>query len=218
MHELKTKPKPEPETKHIVGGFTSQEFADNVIQRLKELQDEKAKTIYLLIGPSGSGKTTLGNCLKQLGIPEIVSHTTRPKRKGESLGNPYYFVTLSDFLEIDMIEHTEYNGFLYGTSVAEIESKLSDNRNTYAIVNSDGVRAFKDQYGEIVKVIYVYASAKQLVENMRKRGDDEDSIAERIIHAYKTGEFDNIELADYCIINKGLAKAIAQLKAIVEGF
>lgn len=180
------------------------------------LQTQEDKTIYLLIGPSGSGKTTLGNYLKRWGIPEIVSHTTRPRREGESLGDPYYFVVLSDFLEIPMVEQTEYNGYLYGASITEVERKLNENSKVYVIADLYGCRQFKHQYGETVKVIYIYAPEKQLIENMRKRGDNEDYIVERIIHAYKTGEFDNIEIADYCIVNKDFDKAVAQLKAIVE--
>ena len=49
--------------------------------------------IYVLMGPSGSGKTVLSNVLKSLGIEELVSHTTRKPRHGETDKSTYYFVT-----------------------------------------------------------------------------------------------------------------------------
>lgn len=175
-----------------------------------------SKTLYLLIGPSGVGKTSLGEHLKQWGIPELISHTTRPMRKGESYCNPYYFVDIDTFYATEMVEYTEYNGYLYGTSKGEVDRVLGgDNNRAFVIVDRVGVEAFKHLYPEMAKVIYIYASGKDLIERMTARGDDPDVIAERITHAYTTGEFNNIDVADYCIVNKDINRAIAQLKVIV---
>jgi guanylate kinase len=173
--------------------------------------------IYLLLGPSGSGKTTLSQHLKEMGIPELISHSTRQPRSGESEGSPYYFVTREQFGNIPMIESTEYNGQLYGTSIAEIERVLSSGGSAFTVVDKHGCEEFKRLYGDLVKIIYVYAPAKLLADRMRARGDSEDAIADRIRFAIKSGEFDNIEIADYCIVNKDLQASIRQLKAIVEG-
>ena len=175
------------------------------------------KTIYLLIGPSGSGKTTLAQCFKDLDIPEIKSHSTRPMRKGESEGSPYYFVNREQFDKIPMIEETEYNFNLYGTSIAEVERVLSFNGSAYAIVDRAGTEQFKALYGDSVKVVYIYVPVKLAVERMRARGDSEDNIADRVRHAFRSGEFDNLGIADYCIVNKDLDESLRQLKAIVGG-
>lgn len=172
--------------------------------------------IYLLLGPSGSGKTTLSQCLKETGIPELISHSTRPMRKGESEGSPYYFVTREQFEQIPMIESTEYNFNLYGTSIAEVERVLSSSTCAFTIVDKHGAEQFKNLYGDLVKIIYVYVPVKLAVERMRARGDDEDSIADRIRYAFRSGEFDNLEFADYCIINKDLGASLRQLIAIVR--
>ncbi len=178
----------------------------------------KSRTLYLLLGPSGAGKSTLGCYLKELGIPELISTTTRPMRKGEVEGLTYYFVTKEQFGSIPMIESTVYNDNSYGTSKAEVERVLSSNGSAYAIVDRHGVEQFKALYGsEQVKVIYVYVPVKLAVERMRARGDSEDNIADRVRHAFRSGEFDNLGIADYCIVNKELDESLRQLKAIVGG-
>jgi guanylate kinase len=138
-------------------------------------------------------------------------------RKGESYSSPYYFVDIDTFYATEMVEYTEYNGFLYGTSKDEVDRVLGgSNSRAFVIVDRVGVEAFKALYPDMAKVIYIYASGKDLIERMTARGDDSDIVAERIAHAYTTGEFNNIDVADYCIVNKEFDKAIAQLRMIVE--
>jgi len=145
--------------------------------------------IYLLIGPSGSGKTTLAQCLKELGIPE---------------------------LQIEMIEQMTYNLNLYGTSKQEVERVLSSSGSAFAIVDKHGVEQYKAIYGDLVKAIYVWVPVELAAERMRQRGDDDDSIADRIRHAFRSGEFDNLDLADFVIVNKDLDASVRQLEAIVR--
>lgn len=172
--------------------------------------------IYLLLGPSGSGKSTLGSCLRDMGMPELISHSTRLMREGESECNPYHFVTREQFEQIPMIEYTEYAGNLYGTSKAEVERVLSRGSSAFVIVDRHGVEAFKEIYGDLVKVIYVYIEPMSLWERMKTRGDDDKLIRSRILHAIATGELNNLNIADYCILNKDLDASIRQLKAIID--
>ncbi|XP_063125067.1 guanylate kinase isoform X9 [Rattus norvegicus] len=78
----------------------------------------------VLSGPSGAGKSTLLKKLFQehgsvFGFS--VSHTTRNPRPGEEDGKDYYFVTREmmqrDIAAGDFIEHAEFSGNLYGTSL-----------------------------------------------------------------------------------------------------
>ena len=175
------------------------------------------QTIYLLVGSSGSGKSTLGRYIKQMGIPELISTTTRPPRKGEVEGENYYFVTPEEFTRIPMVEFTPYdsNGYVYGTSQAEIDRVSSFSDTCFAIVDREGVKQYRERFGPIVKVIYIYAPPLELKERMIKRGDPIAKVRQRIRHAIASGESDNIKLADYCIINKDLESAVKQLEAIV---
>lgn len=182
-----------------------------------DIPEMEKKTIYLIIGPSGSGKTTvIGQQLKAEGIPEVVSHTTRPARENEIHGLTYYFVTEDEFHEIPMIEVTEYDGNLYGTSIEQIEKGLSNNKAVFIIADKHGVQQFKKQYKDMCKVIYIYSSESDIITRMKLRGDSDEKIEQRLKHALANGEFENIGMADYCIVNKNMDETIAQLKSIIN--
>lgn len=78
-------------------------------------------------GPSGSGKSTLIKHVLDT-FPTFafsVSHTTRAPRSGEADGKSYFFVSRDRFEEMiadnELLEHTEYNGNYYGTSIAQLQ-------------------------------------------------------------------------------------------------
>jgi len=163
------------------------------------------KKIWLLLGPSGSGKTTFGLYMQELGIPEIISHTTRKPRvnkQGELIefnGVNYYFVTLDEFNQVEMLENFPYADNWYGTSVKEVEDKLNNYGSAYAILNLDGVKLFKQKFGNLVKTIYIYCSPDILYQRMLDRGDLENEAHRRIKNLIDTGELNNIEYSDYVI-------------------
>ena len=82
----------------------------------------------VISGPSGAGKSTI---LKRLfaEFPDkfgfSVSHTTRAPRAGEEDGREYHFTTKEKFLELveqgGFIEHAQFGGNHYGTSIRAVE-------------------------------------------------------------------------------------------------
>jgi guanylate kinase/CYTH domain-containing protein len=179
----------------------------------------KDRKIFILMGSSGSGKTTLGNYLKEIGIPEIVSHTTRKMRKGEIPGVTYYYITKEEFDKIEKIEWTEYpkgSGNFYCLSKQEVENKLSQYGRVFAITDVNGVMQLKTHYPNEVEVIYVYTSLEETERRMRARGDKEEKIQERLQHALQSGELLNYPYADYVIENNDLEESKKRLFQIVS--
>ena len=89
----------------------------------------KSRSILILVGPSAVGKTTVANELvRSYGYFSFIrSLTTRPPR-GDGNDDEYLYTTREGFLrEIEcggVLEHTEYDGTLYGTPRSEIESNI----------------------------------------------------------------------------------------------
>lgn len=171
-----------------------------------EKQNDK-KRIILLMGASGSGKTTLGMFLRELGIPELISHTTRQPRVGEVEGDPYHFITKEEFDKIDKVEETEYAGNFYCLAKSEVEDKLKKFKRVYCITDSYGMQHIRQKYGDMVKVIYISVTLAEMKKRMKDRGDSEEVIEKRIQNAIKNNELGNGSKADSIVRNDNLLKA-----------
>lgn len=179
----------------------------------------KKKKIILLIGPSGSGKTSLGRELAKIGIPELVSHTTRAIRlkDGEVHGINYYYITKEEFDKVEKCEQTEYppeSGNFYCLSVAEVENKFKEYDTVFVTTDVHGLQQVKQRYGDIVTVVFLAVTLEEMETRMRARGDLEENIQKRLVNALKTREQDNWAYADYIIRNDVWNKAVAELKRI----
>lgn len=81
--------------------------------------------IIAIVGASGSGKTTLVNHIqKTLGIPALVSYTTRPMRPGETDGVEHWFVTEDKMPDKDkMLAYTKFGEYHYWTEISQLEDR-----------------------------------------------------------------------------------------------
>lgn len=79
--------------------------------------------IYLITAPSGAGKTKL---VKRLGIPEVITFTTRPPRAGEVDMVDYFFVDEETFDALEctglFAETNFFNGYRYATPKAGLRA------------------------------------------------------------------------------------------------
>ena len=177
------------------------------------------KHIFIFVGPSGAGKTTLIERIKNdCGIPNLITHTTRLKREGEIDGVNYHFITEDEFNKLEKVEWAKYSGNYYGLSKKEIDDKLKYNDIVLISQEKNGALKTKSEYGDCVKIVYVYVSPDTMEDRMRLRGDNEKTIIERMNNAITSKEFDNIDIADYVLINENgmLETNVAIFKKIIE--
>lgn len=131
--------------------------------------------MLMLVGKSCSGKTTIANELKQLGLKEIVSYTTRPPRPDEVDGITYHFIAKEEFLEKYhngfFAETTSYNvasgdTWYYGSAVED----LTDDK--IIIVNPHGLRQLRKLPNLNPIAFYITAGEETIWNRLRERGDN----------------------------------------------
>ena len=166
--------------------------------------------IYIIIGPSGSGKTLVGEYLKEKGIRELISHTTREPRPGEVNGEAYHFVDEPAFHKILKVEENFYAGNFYGVSLEEVHKKSREG-DVFAVTDINGAKAFKEKYEDSVRIIYVESSPRKLRERMKRRGDSRQSIRRRIDTYRKNKEAGQRFYADVILDNNYSKKTLFKM-------
>ncbi len=179
--------------------------------------------LFIVSSPSGGGKTTLIRRL--LANPPgqalrfSVSHTTRPRREGETDGREYHFVTAAEFEKMarnaEFIEHNEVHGNFYGTSKAEVLPRLAAGEDVVLDIDVQGARDVRQAYPDAISIFIVPSSAGELERRLRDRGlDGEDAIRKRLINAAK--EIAQAEDFQYVIVNDDLDRASLELESVVR--
>ncbi|KAA8652250.1 hypothetical protein EYZ11_002319 [Aspergillus tanneri] len=178
-------------------------------------------------GPSGTGKSTL---LKRLfaEYPDTfgfsVSHTTRAPRLGEEHGREYNFTTKEDFLDLvsqnGFIEHAQFGGNHYGTSVQAVKDIAQKGRICILDIEMEGVKQVKRTDLDARFLFLAPPSIEELEKRLRGRGTEtEDSLSKRLAQAKNELEFSKQPGAhDKIIVNDDLEKAYEELRDwVVDG-
>ncbi len=177
--------------------------------------------VFVISGPSGCGKSTLiGRVLKELGdVRFSVSHTTRDKRKGETDGKEYRFISKKTFesmiREGMFAEWAVVHDHYYGTSRSEIETKGRDG-DILLDIDVQGARQIRSGFGENAVFIFIMPPVfaelrRRLVE---RKTDDSKAIDRRLRNARE--EIRAFREFDYVVINENLEKAVGDLISILR--
>lgn len=177
--------------------------------------------LFVVTGPSGCGKSTIiHRVLQELDrVRFSISHTTRPKRSGETSGRDYYFVSPDEFqrmVDADaFLEWATVHGHSYGTSRAEVKSKAAT-ADLVLDIDVQGARLVKKIEGlQAVFVFVVPPRFADLKERMEKRAQDDPFVIRRRLET-AIREVEAVPEFDYAIINGSLDKAVEELKAIIR--
>ena len=171
--------------------------------------------------PSGAGKTSLIKALMEQDqrVEVSVSHTTRPQRPGEVEGVNYFFVSAETFHEMReagaFFESAEVFGHFYGTSLTQLEARLSCGADVILEIDWQGAQQVRKLLPDSAWLFILPPSLEALKSRLQSRGQDaEDTIDLRMRAA--RDEMSHWDEADYLIINDQFDVALEALQALVR--
>lgn len=178
-------------------------------------------TLYIISAPSGAGKTSLVKALVDTmpGLAISVSHTTRPRRDGETDGVDYHFIDADAFQTMvdagDFLEHAWVFGNAYGTARSSVEAELQAGTDVILEIDWQGARQVREALPGAASVFILPPSRDELERRLRARGkDSEEVIARRLQEAQ--GEMSHYDEYDYLVVNDAFGHALEELVAVVR--
>lgn len=173
--------------------------------------------IYAILGPHAAGKSTLLKILRNRGFSSIVSHTTRKITDSETNNIEYKFVSKENFLKLDLVEKSTYQGNYYGIEKNELLNKMQENKINFVIVDKNGLKQLKKLLSHRIESIYIMVDYVTMVERMLKRGETNANIKKQLEYAEANGEFDNWKICDHIVKNVlDVDISIRQILAIIN--
>ncbi|MCD4669751.1 MAG: guanylate kinase [Actinomycetia bacterium] len=177
--------------------------------------------LFVISGPSGSGKSSLiSDVLKYLkDFEKSVSATTRPKRKGETQGEQYHFITEEEFEDLikkgNFLEWAKYSGYYYGTPKEPVCKKLAAGVNIILEIEVQGAIQIKEKADDAFYIFILTTAVEELRRRLIKRGTDEPGeIEKRLKIARKELEYK--KHYDCIIVNNNYNEALQNLKIVLE--
>ena len=177
--------------------------------------------LLIVSAPSGAGKTSLIKALMEQDqrVEVSVSHTTRSQRPGEVDGVNYFFISTETFHEMReagaFFESAEVFGHFYGTSLTQLEARLSDGADVILEIDWQGAQQVRKLLPDSAWLFILPPSLAALKSRLQARGQDaEDTIDVRMRAA--RDEMSHWDEADYLIINDQFDSALEALQALVR--
>lgn len=182
----------------------------------------KPGLLFVLSAPSGTGKDTVINQLKEQGsdIFVVPSVTTRPPRPGESEGHPYYFLSESEFEELDqqgeLLESAYVHGNRYGQPRKPIRDNLRAGRDVLLKIDVQGAQTIRQKVPEAIFIFITPGSIEDLAQRLNDRQTETPAEQERRLHDAQN-ELANRHWYDYTIENRQwrVQTAVEHLRAII---
>jgi guanylate kinase len=173
--------------------------------------------LLMIVGGTGVGKTST---IKRLGIPYVITDTTRPIRPDEINGSDYFFRTDYDQLitEIKERKFVQVNifptGDFYGTRASAYpELGLA----VYAVV-ADRIAQFRELgFNETITAFITPPSFLEWMSRLDKYNVERNQLAKRLEEAKRSFHFALNDSQTHFILNENLDKAVEQTKMLLVG-
>lgn len=178
--------------------------------------------LVVVSGPAGSGKSTIVDTLiskHPLTARRAVTATTRSPRPGEEDGVAYYFLKREEFVEMldngEFLEHTEFNGNLYGTPKFSLDRELSKGGVVLLVIEVEGAEAVKFIFPHAIFVFIIPPTPAELRRRLECRGtESREDIENRLSIA--RGEMECMGEYDFLVINDDIETATNDLCAVIR--
>ncbi|NNK78007.1 MAG: guanylate kinase [Litoreibacter sp.] len=178
--------------------------------------------LIILSSPSGAGKSTLAQRLIAWDetLSFSVSATTRSPREGEVEGREYYFRSRDQFEAMvtggEMLEHAEVFDNLYGSPKAPVEDAIRVGRDVIFDIDWQGGQQVRNSAlaEDVVSIFILPPSIHELENRLKSRGQDSDAVIASRMQKSRD-EISHWAEYDYCLINRDIDAAEAELKAIL---
>ena len=177
--------------------------------------------LYTISAPSGAGKTSLVKALIESNdrVKVSVSHTTRPKRPGETDGVNYHFVDHQRFATMleqqAFLEHAEVFGNFYGTSRQWVQDTLDSGIDVILEIDWQGAKQIKQLMPDAIAIFILPPSRRELLERLTNRGQDDDTVIQRRM-AEAVSEMSHYSQGDFLVINDDFTTALKDLTSILS--
>ncbi len=177
--------------------------------------------MVVVAAPSGAGKSSFVEKIAKEDprLVDIITYTTRPMRKGESQGQPYYFIAEDEFrrrvAENFFVEWAHVHNRMYGTPFDQLETAWKKNLCVIMDVDVQGTATFKAKFPDAQSVFIMPPSIDELRRRITIRdGKVPDDIEIRMKNAER--EIREASKFDYQVINDDFQKSYMEFKKIIE--
>ena len=178
--------------------------------------------LIVLSGPSGVGKDAILEGIKKKGDPLhfAVTATTRPRRKKETNGVDYHFVSKAEFESMikkgELLEWANVYGNLYGVPKSELQRAINRGEDVIVKVDVQGATTIKKTAPQAVFIFLAPPSMQELKERLEQRNTECIIDLELRIKAAEQ-EMNSLSMFDYIVVNHkdGIGRAIAQIESII---
>ena len=182
--------------------------------------DQYLGSLFIVAAPSGGGKTSLVKKLVHdlADIDVSVSHTTRDIRTAETNGVDYFFVEEPEFQRMiasdEFVEYARVFNHFYGTSVAQINDRLSAGVDVVLDIDWQGAQQIKMSFANAVSIFIIPPSLDTLKQRLMDRRRDDDQVIQHRMQQARA-ELSHYSEFDYLIVNDDFEVAASELQSIV---
>ncbi|VDG17837.1 guanylate kinase [Lactiplantibacillus mudanjiangensis] len=179
--------------------------------------------VLVVTGPTGSGKTTVCRyLLEKYQIPQVITHTTRAPRTGETNNVDYYFETPASFATKHYLEHVTYSGNQYGSSREGLAAAWEKSPLISIVLDTAGAVTYAEALGDQAVIVYLEVTEQAaLIDRLTARGDAAERIQKRVASdEYARDQQLPASLVGHAqvIVNDDWAQTAAALDALVAKY